>query len=232
MERKCILYHGSQNIIRTPAYGQGNPHNDYGLGFYCTENPELAKEWACAETNSGYANAYDFDAEGLSILDLQNGEYSILNWLAILLENRVFRISAGIAEEGRDFLLQRFLPKYRSFDVMIGYRADDSYFSFANAFLNNTLSLRQLEKAMMLGKLGEQVVLGTRKAFERISFREAIVAEKEIYYPKKHSRDAKARDAYREERGNVRAADEIYLVDILREEWDSHGARLRRNISE
>ncbi|MBR2627880.1 MAG: DUF3990 domain-containing protein, partial [Peptococcaceae bacterium] len=40
---------------------------------------------------------------------------------------------------------------------MIGYRADDSYFSFANAFLNNTLSLRQLEKAMMLGKHGEQV---------------------------------------------------------------------------
>ena len=84
----------------------------------------------------------------------------------------------------------------------------------------------------MLGKLGEQVVLRGRKAFERISFREAIVAEKIIYYPKKHSRDAKAREAYREELGNRRAADEIYLVDILREEWDSHDTRLRRNISE
>lgn len=232
MERKWILYHGSQNFIRVPVYGQGNPHNDYGLGFYCTESPELAKEWACTETNSGYANAYDFDADGLSVLNLQNGEYNILNWLAVLLENRVFRISAGIAEEGREFLLRRFLPKYRSFDVMIGYRADDSYFSFANAFLNNTLSLRQLEKAMMLGKLGEQVVLRSRKAFEKIAFREAIVAEKEIYYPRKNNRDAKAREAYRKERGNRRAADEIYLVDILREEWDSHDARLRRNISE
>lgn len=28
-----------------------------------------------------------------------------------------------------------------------GYRADDSYFSFATAFLNNTISLAQLEKA-------------------------------------------------------------------------------------
>ncbi|MBR6466852.1 MAG: DUF3990 domain-containing protein, partial [Desulfovibrio sp.] len=72
------------------------------LGFYCTESVELAKEWACTETNSGYANAYDFDAEGLSILNLQNGEYNILNWLAILLENRVFHTSAGIAEEGRE----------------------------------------------------------------------------------------------------------------------------------
>ncbi|MBP5463071.1 MAG: DUF3990 domain-containing protein [Lachnospiraceae bacterium] len=232
MERKMILYHGSQNIIRTPAYGQGNRYNDYGLGFYCTESPELAKEWACTETNSGYANAYDFDAEGLSILNLQNGEYNILNWLAILLENRVFHTSAGIAEEGREYLLSEFLPKYRSFDVMIGYRADDSYFSFANAFLNNTLSLRQLEKAMTLGKLGEQVVLKSKKAFERISFREALVAEKEIYYPRKNSRDTKARAAYRAERGSRRAADEIYLVDILREEWDSHDARLRRNVSE
>ena len=232
MERPMILYHGSQNIIRTPAYGQGNRYNDYGLGFYCTESPELAKEWACTEANSGYANAYDFDTEGLSILNLQNGEYNILHWLAILLENRIFQVSAGIAEEGREYLLRTFLPEYRSFDVMIGYRADDSYFSFANAFLNNSLSLRQLEKAMMLGKLGEQVVLKSERAFERIAFREAQVAEKEIYYPRKNSRDRKARDAHREERGSRRAADGIYLVDILREEWDSHDARLRRNVSE
>ena len=42
--------------------------------------------------------------------------------------------------------------------MIIGYRADDSYFSFANAFLNNTLSLEQLKEAMYLGKLGEQVI--------------------------------------------------------------------------
>ncbi|MBQ6660383.1 MAG: DUF3990 domain-containing protein [Lachnospiraceae bacterium] len=232
MERKIVLYHGSQYIIRTPAYGKGNRHNDYGLGFYCTESPELAKEWACTEANSGYANAYDFDAEGLSILNLQNGEYTILNWLAILWENRVFQPAAGIAEEGKEYLLRTFLPKYRSFDVMIGYRADDSYFSFANAFLNNSLSLRQLERVMMLGKLGEQVVLKSKRALERLSFREASVAEKEIYYPRRNSRDAKARAAYREEREDGRAADEIYLVDILREEWGNHDARLRRNLSE
>ena len=40
-----MLYHGSQRIIKTPVFGEGNPRNDYGLGFYCTESPELAKEW-------------------------------------------------------------------------------------------------------------------------------------------------------------------------------------------
>lgn len=38
------IYHGSQKTIRTPALGTGNPRNDYGLGFYCTKCPNLAKE--------------------------------------------------------------------------------------------------------------------------------------------------------------------------------------------
>lgn len=40
-----ILYHGSKDIIEKPIYGQGKKYNDYGLGFYCTDNIELAKEW-------------------------------------------------------------------------------------------------------------------------------------------------------------------------------------------
>ncbi len=38
------IYHGSQNKISAPIYGQGKPYNDYGLGFYCTEYRELKKE--------------------------------------------------------------------------------------------------------------------------------------------------------------------------------------------
>ena len=33
-----ILYHGSPEIVRKPEYGKGKPYNDYGRGFYCTEN--------------------------------------------------------------------------------------------------------------------------------------------------------------------------------------------------
>ncbi len=44
---KLILYHGSQVILQTPIFGAGKSYNDYGLGFYCTEHIELAKEWAC-----------------------------------------------------------------------------------------------------------------------------------------------------------------------------------------
>lgn len=232
MEHKLTIYHGSQKIIRTPVFGEGNPKNDYGLGFYCTEKLTLAKEWACNEEHSGYANAYQLDLAGLTILNLSGENYHILNWLSILLENRIFKITNDIAAEGKDYLLGQFLPDYQPYDIIIGYRANDSYFSFANAFLNNTLSLTQLEQAMYLGKLGEQIVLRSQKAFRRISFQEAIAAEKEIYFPKKSARDTEARDTYRRERKNKPASSDIYLIDILREEWTENDPRLRRNLPE
>ena len=231
MSETSTIYHGSQLIIKKPVFGEGNPKNDYGLGFYCTHEIDLAKEWACTEENSGYANQYELNLTGLCIMHLSGKDYHILNWLAVLLANRAFRISNDVAAEGKTVLLDRFLPDIGAFDVIIGYRANDSYFSFANAFLNNTLSLAQLNKAMYLGKLGEQTVLKTKKAFEQIRFIRNEAADRDIYYPMKSARDREARLAYRRERGQQRVTDSIYLMDILRGDWDNDDARLRRNIS-
>ena len=226
MSRKVTIYHGSQYIIKKPVHGEGNPHNDYGPGFYCTHEIELAKEWACLEDSGGYANQYEFDLTGLSVMRLSGEGYNILNWLALLLANRIFRISNDIAAEGKAYLLDHFLPDVSSFDVIVGYRADDSYFAFANAFLNNTLSLTQLEKAMYLGNLGEQTVLKSKKAFGQIIYIRSEIAESETYYPMRSARDMDARLAYRKEHGIQRAIDSIYLVDILRERWGGDDERI------
>ena len=90
---KLTVYHGSPVIIEKPQFGVGNPNNDYGLGFYCTETLDLAKEWACSAETDGYANKYEIDTTGLSILNLSSDEYSILHWLALLMKYRKFRIS-------------------------------------------------------------------------------------------------------------------------------------------
>jgi hypothetical protein len=230
MERETI-YHGSRLIIKKPVFGEGNPRNDYGLGFYCTQEIELAKEWACTGENSGYANQYELDLSGLNICRISGAGYTILHWIAVLLDNRTFRISNDIAAEGKAYLLDKFLPDVQSHDVIVGYRANDSYFSFAGAFLNNTLSLTQLENAMYLGKLGEQTVLKSRKSFAQVRFVRSESADREIYYPKKNARDKTARSAYRKERESRRAADDLYMLDILRGAWESDDARLRRNIS-
>ena len=49
------IFHGSECIIKSPQFGFGNPRNDYGLGFYCTESVDLAIEWACQKNNVPFA---------------------------------------------------------------------------------------------------------------------------------------------------------------------------------
>ncbi len=162
---KLTVYHGSNKIIKTPVFDVGNKNNDYGPGFYCTESEELAKEWACSSELDGYANKYTLDMKDLTMFSLTSGEYNILNWLYVLLQNRKFRIDGDITLQAKAYIDEHFSVEYKGFDIIKGYRADDSYFSFASAFLNNTISISQLEKAMVLGKLGEQVVAMSENHF-------------------------------------------------------------------
>ena len=230
MNGKLIIYHGSNKVIEKPRFGYGNKRNDYGLGFYCTQSEELAKEWACTEDESGYANKYSLNSNGLSVLDLSDGSYNILNWLAILLENRQFRTNSEIAVRAKEYILDNFLPSYKDFDIIKGYRADDSYFSFASAFINSTISLTQLEKAMMLGGLGEQVVLKSKNAFSKLTFLGSEAAQKNVYYPKKLARDTTARKAYKQEKNRFSAENAVYVLDIIRGRWQNDDPRIRRII--
>lgn len=230
MHGKITVYHGSSKIIEQPLYGVGNPNNDYGLGFYCTESIELAKEWACSGETDGYANKYELDLNGLSILSLTGGSYNILNWLFVLLENRKFRIGGDIAKQAKDYIFENFAIEYKNYDIIKGYRADDSYFSFANAFLNNTISISQLEKAMVLGKLGEQIVAVSGKAINTLNFIDSVSAPKEIYFPKKLARDTAAREDFRKEKTKGSVLTEKYVMDIIREGWKNDDDRLQRII--
>ena len=213
------IYHGSVNLVEKPVFGVGKVHNDYGRGFYCTEHAELAKEWACSADSDGYANHYQLDMSGLSILNLNSPEYNILNWLAILLENRKFNVTEGLPQRAKTYLMENFKVDYKRYDIIIGYRANDSYFSYAGDFVNGTLSLSDLSEAMRLGRLGEQVVLKSRKAFEALTFVEAIRAPREEYFAKYRQRDEEARDKYRQMATKPMAEDETYVIDIIRNNW-------------
>ena len=228
MSDKLTIYHGSSKIIERPDFGTGNPHNDYGLGFYCTESMELAKEWASSTETDGFANQYQLNLTGLSTLSLTSGDYHILNWLSVLLENRRFRIDGAIAQQAKAYISENFSVDYKQYDIIRGNRADDSYFSFANAFLNNTISVTQLEKAMVLGKLGEQIVLISQKAFASIEFVNAIPAPNEIYLPKKLARDTAARKDFQQEKARGSILTEKYILDIMREGWKNDDERLQR----
>ena len=174
-------------------FGAGKPNNDYGLGFYCTESEELAKEWAVAKDHDGWANVYSLEDGDLTVLNLNSGQYCILHWLAVLLENRQFETEYGLPSEAKSYLTTRFAVPYKEADVIIGYRADDSYFTFAQDFISGTISYSQLATAMRLGHLGDQYVLKSRKAFDRIEYVESRPAPRSDWLERKTSRDHAAR---------------------------------------
>lgn len=232
MKQDLIIYHGSQQIVEVPKFGIGKSYNDYGQGFYCTESNELAKEWACPIKNNGYSNKYVLHFDDLNTMYLTKGKFNILNWLAILLLNRSFDINSPIGKQAKEFILEHFLPDTHGIDVMIGYRADDSYFSFAEDFINNTISLRDLNLAMQLGTLGEQVVLLSKRSFEHIEFVGYEVAPYQEYYFKRAQRDQSARATYKNRKKNLeQLMDDIFVLDIMREDMRHDDPRLQSIIS-
>lgn len=230
---KIILLHGTDHIIEKPDINIGNEHNDYGKGFYCTKAEEMAKEWACKQNTDGFVNRYELNTDALKILDLTDGQHTVLNWIAILLKYRTFKLSSEIAIDARDYIIEHYSVNISDYDVVVGYRADDSYFQYAESFVSNGLPLRSLNKALRLGKLGEQTVLVSQKAFDRIRFIDAAPVSKDEYYPKFIDRDSSARKAFKQEIKKSKVyRDDIFVLDILREEMQNNDPRIQRIISE
>lgn len=230
MEKQLTIYHGSQKIIEVPIFGEGRKNNDFGLGFYCTESNDLAKEWAVSSLHDGFSNRYTLDTEYLNILNLNSPDYTILNWIAVLVEHRLFSIKAPVAKRAKQYLIDNFSINVNAYDLIIGYRADDSYFDYAEAFLNNTITVEQLSRAMRLGKLGEQIVIKSKFAFSKIKFKGFELAEKDTYYVLRKARDDDAGLNYSsilEEE-----TDGLYILDIMRGGITNDDPRIPRNLSQ
>ena len=229
MEKMIKIYHGSKKIIEQPIFGEGKKNNDFGLGFYCTESEALAKEWAVSSLRDGFSNCYTLDTEYLKILNLNSPEYTILNWIAVLVEHRLFSIKTPVARRAKQYLIENFSINVNAFDLITGYRADDSYFDYAESFLNNGISVQQLAQAMRLGKLGEQIVIKSKYAFSKLKYQDFNPAAKEEYYVLRKARDDEANQLYfkmlEEE------SDGLFIQDIMRGGIKNDDSRIPRNIS-
>ena len=230
MGKLITIYHGSENIIAKPEFGKGRVNNDFGLGFYCTESEALAKEWAVSSLRNGFANRYILDTEYLKVLNLNSSQYTILNWIAVLVEHRLFTIKTPEARSARQYLIDNFSINVNAFDLITGYRADDSYFDYAESFINNGISVEQLARAMRLGKLGEQIVIKSKYAFSKLQFEGYNVADKAQFYALRKERNEEANKLYFAmlEEDN----DGLYIQDIMRSGIKNDDTRIPRNISE
>lgn len=230
MEKLITIYHGSEQIVEVPTFGKGRKNNDFGLGFYCTESLDLAKEWAVSSLRNGFANRYSLDTEYLKILNLNSPDFTILNWIAVLVEHRLFSIKTPVARRAKQYLIDNFGINVNAYDVITGYRADDSYFDYAESFLNNGISVDQLARAMRLGKLGEQIVIKSQYAFSRLKFEGFEVAEKDMFYVLRKARDDEANQLYLEMLEEE--DDGLYIRDIMKGGITNDDPRIPRNISE
>ena len=96
--------------------------------------------------------------------------------------------------------------------------------------MNNEISLTQLSYAMQLGRLGEQFVLKSPAAFEKIQFISYELVDNTVYYAKRKSRDDEARVAFRAELEKD-VLNSLYIRDLIREEVKANDPRLRQSVS-
>lgn len=165
------FYYGSDKLVIKPLFNYGNPSNDYGLGFYLTADKELARLWASKFEQGGFLIEYDVNITDLNILHLDSiKDEDVLAWISILISHRFSKEERAENKVFIKWLEESYPIILDGVDVIIGYRADDSYFDYSRDFVRNELSLEILKDAMRLGKLGNQFVLKSKKAFDSIRY--------------------------------------------------------------
>lgn len=200
MEAELTLFHGSPNEICVPQYGLGEDKHDYGKGFYLTFDMELAKEWAvCNCEENGFLHKYVLKTSGLNIINFNEVYPDVLTWLAVLSKHR-----SGLNSKKDRLTEKRLIEKYypkeiESADVIVGYRANDSFFSFAKQAIRGEVDIGLLDEIMHTGKLGIQIFVQSEKAFKALTEIKAEgkeyfeTVDNSLYSEKYNSRDLKAR---------------------------------------
>ena len=112
--------------------------------------------------------------------------------------------NGSIAEEGKRYLKEHFLLD----------------------FVAGVISLQKLSEAMQLGKLGEQIVLKSPQAFEKIQYVKSEPVDMQAYYIKKIERERAARKEYRMSKRQKADLNELFILDIMREGMENGDSRL------
>jgi hypothetical protein len=190
------VYHGSAHVVEVPVFGFGKPYNDYGRGFYTTPDRQLAGEWAVLHTGcDGCINEYRLNLAGLQILDLD--KQGIRQWISVLMQHRGGYFDDLVAARVKVFIEDNPVA-IGGYDVIRGWRADDSYFSIAAAYAAGFLDDVRLTSLLRLGDLGIQFCIKTEAAFRSLSFVQAYAASASLFLDQAKARDTAARKKARE----------------------------------
>lgn len=217
------IHHGGEQIVRTPSFGTGRQYNDFGLGFYCTEYPQYAAEWAVGAGRNGFVSSYLIDSDGLRIINLCSSQYNPLHWLGLLFNYREFDMSSDTAYRAREYINKYYSVDHQACDCIIGYRADNRCFMFAQNFLDAKLSYLSFRSALMNDDSNRQFVLKSNRAFDRIIFTGYKPALSAASYPAKRSREIR----YMKSIKSASGSNDFFITDLIEEEVRPYDTRLR-----
>ena len=150
-------------------------------------------------------NIYNLRDDRLKVLDLTKPLFNdVLYWVSLLMHNR--ELSSDLKNNyprELEYLEKNYLIDIYKYDCVIGFRADDSYFHFPEAFVRSEITLESLYKIFNAGELGKQYVLVSKRAFDLVKFVDYFEVKEDSridYYKRKSSADKVFTDLLEEDR--------------------------------
>lgn len=192
-ERSVLdVYHGTNMSVPAPCYSMCKDKNDYGIGFYLTEDIEQGEDWAYRSAGASVLNYYQLNTKNLIVCDL-NKEGPLV-WIATLLRNRKIDVqSTGVNENDLNEFIKKYAITLEGFNIVKGYRADDSYTNIVYAFLNNTLSADHVVNCFYKGSLGQQICIKDQSTMDILCEHKSTILKDVVKQKRAVNRDRGAR---------------------------------------
>ena len=157
------LYHGSDQIIKTPELRHSVRPLDFGDGFYTTTNKEQAIEFAIkvyersfrkGNTPQGkFISIYEVDYEAMQKeLDILHFNTASETWFDFVIANR------------------RNIPQSKKYDVIYGPVANDTIYRTLIAFEAGELSKQETIARLKVRQLFDQMTFASERALSFLKF--------------------------------------------------------------
>lgn len=147
------LYHGSNSMIQKPSILNGRMDNDFGIGFYLTNEIEIATQYA-TRWCTPVVNEYRLDLDSLNVYTFNDND----EWLEFVVDNQN---------------LKDMDAKYESVDVLIGPDIDKKMQSLIESYEMRLVSADKIYEVLK-EDLHMQYVIRSQKAFDQLTFINSI----------------------------------------------------------
>jgi len=161
------LYHGSDQIIKTPELRSPTRTLDFGAGFYTTTNKEQAVNFAVkvytrsireGNTPKGkFISVYEADYENMKKeLDILHFKSADESWLNFVMANR------------------RNTYNGKKYDVIYGPVANDTIYRTLIAFENGVLSVADTIARLKVRQLFDQMTFASERSLSFLKYSDSI----------------------------------------------------------